>query len=284
MAPSPPLPSLPQAPGSQPAKGRLLILRLSRYDDYPPSLRLIQKISKWRFQRTSKFQNFLSSSSPSKRATSSRFLSRNLARVPTHACVSPSIREKARTWTWRLSRRRGRRRSRWCWPIAGVGGRGGIAGRRWFMSLWGVEGGEPGRAAFKPLFPILHALLSLPPPFSLSPFFRGVNAMFSVGLFARCKQDIPDLRATDLGPSFNSWLVGGGCWCRLQEDGGGSRMEEDIRNRVSFFFFFLFALEARGIVYSFGDKVNRSMEGLINRWCASIKIVSDILSELIMNN
>lgn len=38
MAPSPPLPSLPQAPGSQPAKGRLLILRLSRYDDYPPSL------------------------------------------------------------------------------------------------------------------------------------------------------------------------------------------------------------------------------------------------------
>lgn len=38
MAPSPPLPSLPQAPGSQPAKGRLLILRLSRYDDYPPPL------------------------------------------------------------------------------------------------------------------------------------------------------------------------------------------------------------------------------------------------------
>lgn len=109
-----------------------------------------------------------------------------------------------------------------------------------------MEGGEPGRAAFKPLFPILHALLSLPPPFSLSPFFRGVNAMFSVGLFARCKQDIPDLRATDLGPSFNSWLVGGGCWCRLQEDGGGSRMEEDIRNRVSFFFFFSFCPRSDG--------------------------------------
>lgn len=43
------------------------------------------------------------------------------------------------------------------------------------------------------------------------------------------------------------------------EDGGGYSESRE------FFFFFLFALEARGIVYSFGDKVNRSMEGLINR-------------------
>lgn len=45
------------------------------------------------------------------------------------------------------------------------------------------------------------------------------------------------------------------------EDGGGYSESRE------FFFFFLFALEARGIgaIYSFGDKVNRSMEGLINR-------------------
>lgn len=59
MAPSPPLPSLPQAPGSQPAKGRLLILRLSRYDDYPPSLRLISKDFKMKISTDVEISKFL---------------------------------------------------------------------------------------------------------------------------------------------------------------------------------------------------------------------------------
>ena len=68
------------------------------------------------------------------------------------------------------------------------GGRkgGGIAGRRMIYELLrggGDRGSQVGRRSN-----LFFQSLSL--SLSLSPFFRGVNAMFSVGLFARCKQDL----------------------------------------------------------------------------------------------
>lgn len=239
MAPSPPLPSLPQAPGSQPAKGRLLILRLSRYNDYPPSLRLIQKISKWRFQRTSKFQNFLSSSSPSKRATSSRFLSRNLARVPTHACVSPSIREKARTWTWRLSRRRGRRRSRWCWPIAGVG----AVVSRGEDDLWACEGWREGSQVGRRsnLFFQSSTRSSLSPLPSLSLPSSGVSMQCFQLAYLRDASKISLISAPQIWDRvliLGSWVEVVGAACKRMEGVRGWRRIFGIA-WVFFFFFFL---------------------------------------------